>query len=247
MRNLKRIDLLSGFLHGGSGVPILCYHQVGKESETKHPGIYSVADDFRKQIEWLVKQQYSFITLSELSQLIQDRKGMFTKSVVLTFDDGYEGIYENAFPVLREYGCKALIYVIADKLNDRNFTSYPFLKTEQLQEMTKSGIEIGSHTLTHPDLTVLEPSRLREEIINSKKKLEDVFRVPIKHFCYPFGRHNSSVTHCVQDAGYETATTTVAGRWNTKEDLFALKRITVGFKQTVSNLSYNMHFRSWFP
>ena len=100
----------------------------------------------------------------------------------------------------------------------------------QIREWLAAGHEIGSHTLTHPFLTRISPQRAREEISASKKKLEDRFGRPVRHFCYPYGDWNPAVRDLVMAAGYETACTTEFGVNTGATPPFELKRILARYQ-----------------
>src|SRR5262245_20435570 len=93
----------------GVDVPIFCYHQIGQEEETRFPSIYLSRRDFERQIAWLAGRGYTFLSLSDLTQLIQQDLQPSGKCCILTFDDGYEGVYQHAFPILQKYHCRATV------------------------------------------------------------------------------------------------------------------------------------------
>lgn len=231
----------------GIGIPILCYHQIGREEGTEFPSIYLSSKDFERQIDWLVRHAYEFVSLDELVELIQQGIEPSARKVVLTFDDGYEGVYENAFPVLHKYACRASIFVIADRLrNQKNLTSFPFLNVAELREMMKYGISVGSHSFYHNNLaSIRDENDLRIEIRDSKKLIEDLVGGEIRHFCYPLGAYDTRVVEMVENAGYASACSTNFGRKNRKGDLFTLKRVPIAYRQTIPELVYKMEILGW--
>ncbi len=227
----------------GCEIPILTYHQVGSETVSDFPSIYISKDDFEKHIEWLCENGYRFVSIDEVLKNISQKKKDENKRVVLTFDDGYEGVYQYAFPVLKRRQLTATIFLIPDKLG--KIEKFSYLNVSQIQEMANYGFEIGSHSLTHQDLTLIEEADLKREIFDSKKRIEDLTSRPCSHFCYPYGKWNHEVQNKVREAGYKSASSSVFGRWNNVENLFALKRIGVGYRQTLPELWCQLEIISW--
>jgi peptidoglycan/xylan/chitin deacetylase (PgdA/CDA1 family) len=127
---------------------------------------------------------------------------------------------------------RAIQFLVADRLgkvNDwdapKGEVMSPLMDAAQVREWLAAGHEIGAHSLTHPFLTRISYREAKEEVISSKKKLEDRFGIPIRHFCYPYGDYNEGIRDLVIEAGFETACTTEFGV-NTGEVLpWQLKRI----------------------
>jgi peptidoglycan/xylan/chitin deacetylase (PgdA/CDA1 family) len=156
------------------------------------------------------------------------------RGVVLTFDDGYEDFYFHAFPVLADLGHTATVYIVAGHICGTNawdekagFRSRKLLTRDQIVEMHRHGIIIGSHSLTHARLTDLGASQLRKEVSESKAILEDLLGDEITTFAYPSGAVNERVRNAVAEAGYRTAFTTSDGV-NDWTDLLMLNRTSVG-------------------
>jgi peptidoglycan/xylan/chitin deacetylase (PgdA/CDA1 family) len=120
------------------------------------------------------------------------------RSVVITFDDGYGSVYDEAFPVLQRYGMSATVFLTvggqiprdpADRLPSLH--GRPMLRWCEIKEMQRLGIDFGAHTLTHPDLTRLPTGQVETEIRDSKAIIEDVLGTPVTCFAYPYGRYDA--------------------------------------------------------
>lgn len=151
---------------------------------------------------------------------------------VITLDDGYRDALTHALPVLRRHRITAVLYLVANKLggiNDWDVTKgeipSPLMDVSEVREWLAAGQQIGSHSLTHANLRKLEPAAAAEEITASRKKLEDLFDVPVRHFAYPFGAYDERITDLVQKAGYITACTVEFGVNVAETPRHALKRI----------------------
>jgi peptidoglycan/xylan/chitin deacetylase (PgdA/CDA1 family) len=152
---------------------------------------------------------------------------------VLTFDDGSRTVFRNALPVLARHRFTAIQFLVADAIGEtnhwdvRNQGEAPdaLMDIAEVRDWISAGQEIGSHTLTHPVLTAIPAAQAKEEISVSKKKLEDLFGVRIRHFCYPYGKWSRRLSDLVEEAGYITAVTLDAGVNAEIRDPFALRRI----------------------
>jgi len=187
--------------------PVLAYHKVTDEFEW---GITRVKpESFEQQVEYLKEEGFSNIDLEELLS----GKEKKDKQIAFTFDDGYESVYQNAFPVLKRYGFSATIFLITGYTGKENSWEAGFgrkfrhLSWEQILEMKESGFQFGSHTVNHPDLTRLNRKSLEYELKKSKEIIEDRLNQEIKFLSYPFGRHNQLVRTEVKNAGYKASFT----------------------------------------
>jgi peptidoglycan/xylan/chitin deacetylase (PgdA/CDA1 family) len=221
-------------------IPILSFHQVGRAKESAPPSIYIDVQNFEARLRWMKGWRYHFISLSEAVEMMQGHRAYEPKSAVITFDDGYDGVYAEAFPVLKKYACKATVFLIADTLEKPQITSFPCLSIPHIREMSDYGIEIGSHSMTHADLTKVPAAGLQNEINGSQKKIEALCGIKPRHFCYPYGKYNAGVEKAVLEAGYKSACSTVFGRKHRSGELFKLKRISVPNKQNWLQFFYRM-------
>ena len=214
------------------GNPVLTYHKIGPSSaRPRMKGLYLSAQLFRRQLEELSTAGFTSGSLDTCASARQGRK------LVVTFDDGYTNVLSHTLEPLAETGFKAVQFLVADLLGKCNEWDMPLgeipepmMDLEQIHDWLAAGHDIGSHTLTHPHLTLLPPDHAREEIVASKKKLEDFFARPVTHFCYPYGDWNEAVRALVMEAGYRTACITDPGVNDAQTSPFLLKRITARYQ-----------------
>jgi peptidoglycan/xylan/chitin deacetylase (PgdA/CDA1 family) len=173
--------------------------------------------------------------------------------VCVTFDDGFVDVFEHALPVLVERQFVAIEYLVPNLLGKTNEwqqragdVQETLMNYSQVREWLGAGQEIGSHTLTHPWLTRVPLDVAREEIVASKKALEDKFSVPIRHFCYPYGDYNEAVRDIVEEAGYDTACTTRTGINKTGISPFELNRFTARYPSRNLKQLWTRLCASWF-
>jgi peptidoglycan/xylan/chitin deacetylase (PgdA/CDA1 family) len=214
-------------------LPILTYHKLGpRPARTRLKGLYVSEKLFRKQLSELKRAGFSAISLNNWNGAQTGNQ----RQVTLTFDDGFRNVLEYGLRPLAENGFRAIQFLVADRIGGQNDwditegeTASPLMNEEQVRAWLAAGHEIGSHTSTHVWLTRVPVATAREEILSSRKKLEDQFGIPVKHFCYPYGDWNESVRDLVAAAGYSTACTTEPGVNTPADSPFALKRLTARY------------------
>lgn len=192
---------------------ILVYHSISEDPLNP----FSVSpEDFEAQVQFL-SQEYNVISLEELIACIVDKgQEIPLDSVVITFDDGFGDNYTYAYPVLKKYGVPATIFVITERLEPsgapqlaaKDQESGLYLSWNQVIEMSRNGISIGSHTCTHPWLTYVTLEEARREIVESKARLEQQLDKPVCLFAYPGGRirdFDQDIISIVVSSGYSGA------------------------------------------
>ena len=187
---------------------------------------------FKFQMWLLNKLGYKGLSLDKLRPYLEGRK--HGKVVGITFDDGYQNNLLNAAPVLKKYNFSATCYIVAERIGTSNIwdlekkiTQRPLMTKDEIQDWLSLGMDIGSHTKTHIDLTSLPIEDMKDEIINSKTCLEEMFEIEISDFCYPFGFFNDEVASLTKRAGYLSATTMNRGRANNSLDMYKLPIIPI--------------------
>jgi peptidoglycan/xylan/chitin deacetylase (PgdA/CDA1 family) len=148
----------------------------------------------------------------------------------ITFDDAFENFIDVAFPELQKRNLCSIMFVIPEALG-KTFgpadCSERVMSQQQLLNLPEALVTIGSHTLTHPMLTRIEEARAREEIVNSRSKLERILNRQISLFSFPFGDFNGQLVEICREAGYEYVFTTLPGWAFSKNDEFAISRVRV--------------------
>lgn len=174
--------------------PILLYHHIGESSVDSR--YYVSAQVFQQQMAKLKALGYETLTAANLAKVIMQGGRLPARPVVVTFDDGDLDVYENAFPILKELGFVATMYVVSNYMNQPNFIS-----SAQLKELAEAGWEIGSHSSNHTDLT-LNHDLFYHEMIQSRLDIESAVGVEVSTFAYPYGRIDPDVLAKTFDYGY---------------------------------------------
>ena len=222
-------------------IPIIYYHRIVESlDEAGKHGIYVTAKQFDKHLNYLKRNNFRTITFEEALELKKNRyEG---KYVIISFDDGYEDNYRLAFPILKKYGFKAIIFLVTGlEYNSwdskSNEPKLQMMNKEQILEMQDYGIEFGSHTLSHSDLTKISNEEAKKELAESKKILEEKLGREIKSFAYPYGNCNEEVKKIAREAGYKLVYATDNAPLGLHEDLFQIRRIGIFPNTTVNGLS----------
>ncbi len=200
-------------------VPILMYHYIRDFNDPNDQigtNLSVSPATFDKQIKWLKDNGYQSVN----PDYLLNPYTLSFKPVIITFDDGYKDAYTNAFPILTKYGFTGTFYIITSYVGKAEYMSWA-----QIQELNKSSMNIGSHTLTHPDLANSTKARVIEEVMESKSTLEKKIGSEINDFCYPSGKYNNEVIAELKKTGYKTAVTVKNGMVTQNSDLFELPRI----------------------
>lgn len=217
-------------------IPILYYHSIG------YTPLSVKVDVFMSQMKYLEKQNIGVVSPHNLLKKNIDKS---KRIVVITFDDCFLDVYENAVPILCDLGIKATFFAVPGydalirwgspkekRWSDfkKNTFAIPFryMGKEQRKELIKLGMEIGAHTLTHRNLTELSDKEIKAEIVKSKKILEDELEIEIKTFCYPRGKYNKKIIEEVKQAGFKMACTTTQGYFSINDNIYEIKRFGIG-------------------
>jgi peptidoglycan/xylan/chitin deacetylase (PgdA/CDA1 family) len=209
-------------------VPILEYHVLGAPPEgAPYPELYVGRTDFEKQMDWLEEHEYEAVTLEQVEEAWFHHGKLPPKPVVLSFDDGYRPQYTFALPTLREHGWAGLLNLKAEGSE---------LYESNVEAMIAAGWELAAHTIHHLDLTELGPEELEEEVAESRKILQEEFKVPVNNFCYPAGKFDDTVVEAVEAAGYTGATTEIPG-FASKDAPYELARLEILRESHVAGLA----------
>jgi len=186
-------------------IPVLVYHHIRvTKPYPKSTWSYKMSvspDVFRKQMEWIRDKGYTTVTLDEFVAIRSGQMESPVKPIVLTFDDNQRTQYEIAYPILREMNMKGVFYLITNRLKNT-----AFIVEDEVRQMAEAGMDIQSHSVSHPILTNLSTARLTVELSESRKALEALLGRPVRHIAYPLTAHNQRIRDAAKSAGYTTGT-----------------------------------------
>jgi peptidoglycan/xylan/chitin deacetylase (PgdA/CDA1 family) len=232
-------------------VPALVYHRflprekVEKGEIVNHEPTYVSYDTtFAEQMAYLHREGYMTIPLDDFVAFQEGKASLPAKPILLTFDDGFMSVYHYAFPILKQYGMKATVFVTPD-LDSENFKKHATvdspLTPEQMREMSDYGIAIESHGMTHRYLTEMEPDLARWELEESKRVLEGIVRKPVQFLAIPSGAYNRTVKRLAKESGYRAVFGMLKGSNNARSDRYALRRMVIARDFTLEDFRKILH------
>lgn len=188
-------------------IPALLFHSVTEKSSFDQSHI--TTNKLNNFISYLSDNNYKTLTAFETANIKNKNIETPENCITLIFDDGFEDFFKNAFPVLQKYNLKSSVFPVVDSINGTLiqdvYTPKKCLSKKQIKTIADAGHEIGSHTMTHADLTMLSDKELYRELSESKKLLEDITGIQVRTISFPFGSWNKRIWEQSKKCGYEAA------------------------------------------
>lgn len=221
---------------------ILTYHHIGEcpPEQQEHCGLYVRPELFRAHLSWLKDHGYQSIALDAVADFLSGGAPLPRRWVVITFDDGWRDNFTAAYPLLREFGFSAVIFLVTDRVA-RNETSGrwdDYLSLSDIGEMRNGGIQFGSHTHTHPRLTKLESEAVAAELAESRRRMREDLGLEADWFCYPYGNMSPRIAALVKEAGYRGALSTIRDNRPAPGQLYWLPRVMIMNDTQPKRLAY---------
>lgn len=188
---------------------ILMYHHIGplpSDADDIRRDLTVSLENFEQQMKYLKQNSFNVLTMKEMYGLVAEGK-LPAKTVILTFDDGYQDNYLYAEPVLESYGFKATFNIITGDIGQTDY-----MTQEEITALLRQGNELASHTVSHPSLDQLTGAKLQAQLVDSKTELEKITGQKVITLCYPAGKYNAEVESDAKAAGYKMAITTEASK-----------------------------------
>ena len=204
------------------GFPILEYHMVTENPHSDAKPYVVPPEDFAEQLDYLAEEGYTTITPQDYARARKGKQQLPEKPIILSFDDGYEDNWRVVLPMLEERGMKAVFYMVTNSIGKPGYLTW-----DNLFDMERRGMEIGSHTANHLPLTTLSPEKQREELRLSKLMLEWKGMKTIYSFSYPNGSYNAGVVTMLAEEEYLTAVTGEAGLNTLETNPYLLRRVNI--------------------
>jgi peptidoglycan/xylan/chitin deacetylase (PgdA/CDA1 family) len=210
------------------------YHVIAvPPAGVRFPELFVRPSDFSAEMEWLAQKGFHAVTLHQVYDYWYGGAALPPHPIVISFDDGYLSQATHALPDLRKLHWPGVLNLMVKAVQRYNL---PFWR---VRAMITAGWEIDAHTVTHPDLTKVDDSRLWNEVYGSRLDLRQMFHVPVDFFCYPGGRYDARVIEAVRRAGYLAATTTNYGV-ATPETPYTLSRIRINGSDGLLGFEYKL-------
>ena len=256
--NIKRIISLVWFFSGASYIyriykklqgavycPIMTYHSIA-DDENRYLNVKK--NEFIRQINYL-KNNFNIISINQLVEFIQDKKMPPRNSAIVVFDDGYK---DNI--ILKEASIPATVFLATDYIGKENYfdclAGWPnkkMLSWDDILELKSAGCDFGSHACSHSFLSSLESSAITEELRNSKSIIEEQVMIAVSGLAYPGGKRDNfddRTIKATKEAGYKYACSTIWSTYNSVNNLFALRRISINYEDDL--LDFKLKLRGWY-
>ena len=208
-------------------IPVLLYHSISNDNSPMSLNI----NFFENQMKYLKNNGFQTVDFNEIDPNLKSKK-----QIIITFDDGYKDILNNALPILKKYNFKATSFFVTNLIGQNNswdvkkksYIKKEIMNPSDIHQWISSGMHIGSHSHNHVDLTKISEEKLLYELEFSKKFLEDKFDNKNNIFCYPYGKVNENV-HYHTKKFYSKAVTTNRSRYSLKRhNTHLIPRIDMG-------------------
>lgn len=211
-------------------LPILTYHSLDSTGSV----ISTAPTVFRRQMQCLAQHGFVMISLVQAARMLKAKQPFPERTCVLTFDDGYDNIHRDAFPILQQYGFTATVFLVTAFCGRANnwpghrspIGAQALLSWAHIEEMAGHGIEFGSHTATHPDLARVSRDKAEQELRESKQAIEDRLGRKVETFAYPYGHYNPTTVALVR-AHFSAGCSTRLGKVTAQDDPALLPRVDV--------------------
>jgi peptidoglycan/xylan/chitin deacetylase (PgdA/CDA1 family) len=230
-----------------ASIPILTFHTLDDLGAviSVSPGV------FRRGMARLHGGGYRTVSLLDALDCLRDGPPFSDRSFVMTFDDGYQTVYDEAFPILQRYGMTATVFLTVGQKAPSNprdrlpsLHGRPMLTWHEIQDMHRWGVSFGAHTLTHPDLTRLPGDQIESEIRDSKAIIENALGAHVSCFAYPYGRYDRRSREIAR-MHFACACSDRLGLVTAGSDPYALERVDAYYLR--KDRLFDLMFSEFFP
>jgi len=214
-------------------IPILMYHSIeAMHKTTVMRSLHVPTKRFYFQMHLLNLMGYQGLSIRKLKPYLDGDK--IGKVVGITFDDGYRNNLINAGPILKKFNFSATCYIVSNKIGrtnewdlDAKITQSKLMNNMEIQQWLDLGMDIGAHTRNHVNLNEVSMEIAKDEVMRSKTDIENLFKIDVVDFCYPFGKFNNNIIELVRNAGFLSATTMNRGNVTKDSNMLRLPRVPI--------------------
>jgi peptidoglycan/xylan/chitin deacetylase (PgdA/CDA1 family) len=225
----------------GARIPVLLYHAVMEDPPAWIAQFTVRPKEFSAQLDAVRDSGRTPLTATGLTEALAGRAPLPERPVVITIDDGFADLPGFTAPELARRGLPATVYLTTGALSRDPrclLPPAPMMKLRQIQELADCGLEVGAHTITHPQLDTLSGAAVREELRVPKALLEDTLGTPVPAFAYPHGYNSPAVRALVREAGYSSATAVRNALSSTRDDPYRIARLMLRSTDTTAELAF---------
>jgi peptidoglycan/xylan/chitin deacetylase (PgdA/CDA1 family) len=225
-----------------ASLPILMYHRIADDGPESLRRYRLSPSGFDEQLHRLSEQGYRGVTPREWQLACETRRPLRGKALMITFDDGYLDFAEQAWPLLERHGFTATVFVVTDAVRTTSAwdaehgDTTPLMGWDEIRELSRRGIEFGSHTRTHPALCGLSNADVTRELLGARLKLEDELGKPVSALAYPYGDFDAAIAHLAGACGYTLGVTCESRHAELTDNPLTLPRFEVQGHFTLTDL-----------
>ncbi len=205
----------------GSNAVVIMYHRFG---ETKYPSTNITLEQFKTHLDELKSSKYKVMTLTEILAALNEGRPLPDRAVGLSIDDAFLSLYAEGWPRLKAAGFPFTLFVATDPVDQGTFG---YMNWDQIREMARAGVTIGSQTASHLHMPKADPARNREELERSNKRFEEELGRRPLIFAYPYGESSMAVQAVVRETGFKAAFGQHSGAFGGGDNLFDLPRFAM--------------------
>lgn len=217
-------------------VPVLLYHSVNEVPPRGHEFFTVQPREFAAHLESIVASGIQVVPLRRIALALQDGVALPERSVAISFDDGFTDLLTHAVPALHRHGMPATLFQLSGCLGGR-YAGASMLTGAQLREVADAGVEIGSHTVSHPHLDLVAASDVDRELAESRDRLEQELARPVDAVAYPHGSFRPAVLRAAGRAGYRWGAAVKNAYTHAADDVWAIARITITAEHTAQDVA----------
>ncbi len=228
---------------------VLMYHRIDAARDDSERRYGVVASQFAAQMKLLHRRGYTACEIDTFVSWLRGDAALPAGAFLLTFDDGFLGVYEHARPVLAELGWPAAVFLVSRMIGEHDdwreaspARTYPLLDRHHIAEMARDGFSFQSHSQHHADLTSLPEQQLIGELVGARRDLEDLLGREVPYLSFPYGRFNDCVRSATIEAGYSAAFSVLPGFNRPGQDPFCVRRLDVYGTDTPATLLRKIEF-----
>jgi peptidoglycan/xylan/chitin deacetylase (PgdA/CDA1 family) len=235
---------------GEARVPVLMYHRVGEACNAWEARYAIDPSAFASHMHALARKHYRAVGIDAVVDWLEGRRELPQGSFLLTFDDGFVGVHDHAWPVLKELGWPFAVFLVAGLIGgsdewtrtaNPSGITYPLMNIGHIRAMQQDGVGFHSHTISHPSLPRVADTRLREELADSRRILSDLLESEVAYLAYPYGHLDERVEAAARAAGYRAAFSTQPGFNRRGVNPFRIRRLDVYGTDTPAMLLRKIH------
>jgi len=229
-------------------VPVLMYHRIETNANASDTWQISL-NEFKQEMKYLKDNGYTTLTNDQFYNIITKKASMPAKPVLLTFDGATIDFYNNAYPLLKQYGFNATEYVVTDQIGTSWGSPSDIIRImneNQLKTVGNNKIELENHSTTHGHIANLSTEELTKRVSGATTKLESLTNKPVKYFAYPFGESSKNFVNVLKSLNVKMAFKVGGGMATDSSDLMNMPRIAIINTDNITTFTRKLTTGNWY-